>query len=253
MKNARMLASLMLLASGMLPLASCGGSAKAGGGLDGAQQAYLAGNFNEAHEQAVDVLRTAKSPQREQAAYLAGISAYRMGRLDEAELRLLSSAGSADTTVSGRSKATLGLIRNDQHRHGDAARYFADASRLLTGAEATQASLEADRASRAVGGTAWAGGTSGGSAGVTDAASGAAFAIQVGAFQSMENAAEAAAAAKSSAERHHLGDVRILPRPDGRGRTLYFVQFGRFSTRSAAESMRSRVGEPRYIIAPAIG
>jgi hypothetical protein len=252
MKNARMLASLMLLACGALPLSSCGESAKTDGGLDGAQQAYLAGDYNAAHEQAVDVLRSAKTPQREQAAYLAGISAYRTGRLDEAELRLLTSAGSADTTVSGRSKATLGLIRNDQHRHGDAARYFADASRLLTGAEATQASLEADRASRAVGGAGWAGGSSGES--VTEAAgSGAAFAIQVGAFQSMENAAEAAAAAKSSAERHHLGDVRILPRPDGRGRTLYFVQFGRFSTRSAAESMRSRVGEPRYIIAPAIG
>ena len=78
----------------------------------------------------------------------------------------------------------------------------------------------------------------------------ACFTIQVGAFHQRRHAEKAAADATALAASHGLSPVSIVPRGDGRGRTLFYVHFGRFATRGEAADTRARLGRQQYIVAP---
>ncbi len=255
------------LANSLILQTSCssdggGEDGLADGGLDAAIVEYNAGRYDGAHAKSLAVMRSASEEgnptTRDRAAYVAGLSAYRMRQYDEAEMRLLTSAQSTDHEVQGRSKALLGFIRLEQSRPASAAEYFRDAAPMLEGDEANEARYHASAAYEAAGNPTAArslpsspSSTSSGSMAAGGAGSGpGVFAIQVGAFENLANAQTAANEARTLASQHQLGDVRIIPRRDSRSRTLYVVQIGTFSSRTDAESARRRLGRMSYIVAP---
>ena len=214
---------------------------------------YESGRYETAGGGAEEVMQSASSPQREDAAYLAGLSAYRLGRIDEAERRLMNAAGSNRPETAGKARAMMGIIRLDQNRPGEAVDLFEAAARMLVGSDAMQATEHAQMARRRAGAPEspdvcrYAS-----AAGETLAVVGQ-FALQVGAFRDAEGADRAARTAQTIANRAGLGAVRVVPGADERGGTLYLVQFGQFASRAAAAAVRSEIGTLEYIVAPMAG
>ena len=82
----RRLAGRALSITVMLLAVGCGAPHHTG--LEQSLTDYRAGRFALAHERAADIARTSTGPIREQAAYVAGLSAYRLGDLEDAARRL---------------------------------------------------------------------------------------------------------------------------------------------------------------------
>jgi tetratricopeptide (TPR) repeat protein len=237
------------LASTLLLLGGCGG----GGGqrsssLAGAVADYEAQRYSEAFTAAKWQSSSTNPQTRAEAAYLAGLSAYKLGNNDDAERYLLAACTARDASVAARANAMLGVIRLDQNREREAIVLLEKAQPNLTGRDAAEAANQLARAHRMAGTTSSAPAPS--STFTHDRVSGELFALQVGAFRSRQHAESAAAMASRQADRHGLGPMRIVPSRDDRGQTLYLVQFGSFPTRSAAATTRSRLGKLDYIVAP---
>lgn len=251
-----LLGSIPLMLALVLCMAGCD-SAPRSAGFDAAVAHYETGRYRESFEAAVAVQRQAVGENRTRAAYVAGLSAYRLNQIDEAERRFLVAAESTSSETAGRARAMLGAIRLDQSRPLDAAEHYKAAARLLTGHEANEASYRAGRAYQAGGdwSSARAQFTIAGSRAVDPALrrdanaqlARSGFAIQVGAFSNRENADLAARDAQVTADRYGLSPARIVVRREARGE-LFLVQFGEFGTRESAESLRRQIGNLRWIV-----
>ncbi len=234
-------------------LAGCGGAGTPAT-LRTAADDYLAGRYESALKAANQLEARSRGVDRDQAAYVAGISAYRLDDPDRARPELTTAARSSNRELAARSVATLGLIDLDQGRPLDAARRLASAASAgaLGGDDAVQAAYCAARAYQAAGdetsATHWFRVAEGRVE--APAAGSAVFTIQVGAFRHRRHAERAAADATDLAQPLGLTPVSIVPRGDGLGRTLYYVHFGRFATRGEAADTRARLGRQQYIIAP---
>lgn len=217
--------------------------------LNQALSAYATHQYGTAHHYAVLAMRSGSERQRDQATYLAGLCAYLLEDLDEAELRLTAASRSSDRRAAGSAKAMLGQVRLDQNRAEDAARLFEEAAQQLTGADAVEAARFAALAHEYSGNQAavdrWAAGSTS-----RPSSSSAGFALQVGAFHDRQRASSAADAAATVAERNGLGPVNVISSSDSRGRPLYVVQFGSFASRTSAAQTRAQLGRLDYIVAP---
>ena len=200
---------------------------------------------------------------RDQAAYLAGLSAYQLGDMYGAQQQLTTAVESSDRTTAGKAKAVLGLVRVDQHRPGDAGVLLAEASEALTGEDSRQAAYQASRAYQEAGdetsARVWQRIADGGQTpgqqvlAMSSRANAGRFSLQAGAFRQRKHADDAARKVAQVVQQHGLGGIRIIESLDERGRILYLVQFGEFQTRSAASDARRLVGRLEVIVAPSIG
>ncbi|MEE9130969.1 MAG: SPOR domain-containing protein [Phycisphaerales bacterium] len=223
---------------------------------------YEAKRYRLAEHHAAAIARQTRGLMRDKAAYLAGLSAYQLGDLYEAQRQLATAVKSSDRTTAGRAKAVLGLVRVGQHRPHDAAVLLAEASGALTGENSRQAAYQAALAHQEAGdetsaGTwfriAAAGQTTGQRAlGINSGARAGRFSLQAGAFRRRQHADNAARRVADVAQQHGLGGIRVIESRDERGRSLYFVQFGRFESRSAASSARRLIGRLDVIVVPSI-
>lgn len=207
--------------------------------LSQAVGAYESQQYSLAQQRAVNAMRTARGTQREMAAYVAGLSAYQLRDYSEAELRFAMATRSADRETAGRAKAMLGLMRLERGRYDEARGLLRDAGDMLSAEDAEMARRQAEFASAK---TTWS--TSAPPAG------GGRFTLQVGVFGEQSNAYSAAEQVRGVASQTGHGPVRIIPTRDGRGRTLYQVQFGRFDTRRDADQARNHMGQLELIVAP---
>ena len=107
--------------------------------LDGAINSYESKNWKQSLEQASVVQNETSGAVRDQAAFLAGLSAYQMGNYPEAQTRFQISEQSMDAETAGESKVMLGDVMVHQKRYGDAANYYDAASNKLTGESSRRA------------------------------------------------------------------------------------------------------------------
>jgi tetratricopeptide (TPR) repeat protein len=242
-----------------LLLATVAGCASGPGTLEAAIAEYDAGRYDEANTGATKIMLRTSGSTHDEATYLAGVSAYRLGRLDEAERRLAAAAESDDARTAANARAGLGLVRLDQHRPAEAAALFEAAARDLDEEDAREAARRAATAHRLAG-------NPGAARTWTDIAAlpepfpddapyagtaAGVFAIQIGAFQERSRANRAVAQARGLVGRSGFGPARVIPRRDGdAGRSLYVVQFGRFQTRREAAAIRDQLGRLDFIVAP---
>jgi cell division septation protein DedD len=256
-----------------LPFAGCA-TAPPATSLDRAIADYDAGRFaaslasaEQAASRGGDIL------VRDEAAYLAGMSAYRLGRDVEARRWLSSSATSSDAWLAGQSLVTLGSV---ELRGGDAtaaARAFVRAAeRLPDPDESARARTAAGWAYRQLGDDANAkaqfalakvpvSGPVAGSetprislpraseptmaertpAPAAPAASGA-FTIQAGAFRDSGRARNRAEEIADRARKLGLGAPAVREKRTAAGVGMWVVQVGRFPDRAAAEKAKARLG-----------
>ncbi len=230
--------------------------------LNSALADYQAKRYRLAEQQAAAIARQTRGLMRDKAAYLAGLSAYQLGDLYEAQRQLATAVMSTDQTTAGKAKAVLGLVRIKQHRPHDAAVLLAEASGALTGENSRQAAYQAALAYQEAGDKTSAGTwlriadaqqpTGQRSLAISPRARAGRFSLQAGAFRRRQHADNAARSVADVAQQHRLGGVRVIESRDDRGRLLYFVQFGRFESRSAASSARRLIGRLDVIVAPSI-
>ena len=101
--------------------------------LDGAITSYEAKNWKQSLEQSIVVQNDSSGIVRDQAAFLAGLSAYQLGNYSEAQTRFQISEQSMDAQTAGDSKVMLGDLMVHQKRYGDAANYYDAAGDKLSG------------------------------------------------------------------------------------------------------------------------
>ncbi len=115
--------------------------------LDGAISNYESKNWKQSLEQASAVQNDSSGTMRDQAALLAGLSAYQLGNFADAQSRFQISEQSMDAETAGESKVMLGDLMVHQKRYGDAANYYDAAANKLTG-EASNRAKDLAAASR---------------------------------------------------------------------------------------------------------
>jgi tetratricopeptide (TPR) repeat protein len=249
----RLLASVLALAS-LAGLPGCE-STQSGSSLESSLTAYRAGRYEVAVREAESTMDAASGIARYEAAYLAGLAAYRDGDHVTAERHLRTALSNPDRRTAAAAFATLGLIKLDQGRNGEAGDLFAAAYPTLDEAEARRAAEHAVLAYRLDGNDCaaarWATVTGGSTPRPAVATSGG-FSIQIGAFRDRVNAHAAADAAETDARRIANTPARIVAQSDTDGQTRYLVQFGEFASRTAADAARRSLGRLDYIVAPTV-
>lgn len=196
--------------------------------------------------------------KQEEAAFIAGMSAYELKRFDEAETWLRPLTRSADPSIAGRSSATLGLIAASQGVYTTAALDLMAAGRKLEGDEAARAMLMAGDCYRLVGRLDAA--TSAYATGRGIARSNAlketlaarqentAYTVQFGAFSNYANATRALDRARLRATAQGLPAPAIVTTTDVTGQTLYLVQTGKFESKDQASAARVRLGSELVVV-----
>lgn len=243
--------------------------------LEKARLDFEAHRYESAHRLALDALKNSTGTERHDAAYLVGLSAYQLGHKRSAETHFIIASGSESRRTSGSAKAMLGIIREKDGQTLEAARYFKSASRNLSGSDARQAAQHAAMAYEAMGdldsAETWIAYAAGDgmpssddfSAGTesarnpkaqapSDRDSSTEFSIQAGAFRERNRAQRIADDLASFAREKSIGSVRIIPQSDVRGRELFVVQIGQFTTRQEATRARADLGRLEFIVTTTI-
>ncbi|HMN95961.1 MAG TPA: SPOR domain-containing protein [Phycisphaerales bacterium] len=252
-----LLPALLLIAA--LALGAC--SSRAGEDLLAAQRAYEAGQYGEALQKGAAAEASARASGNaetaESAAYIAGLAAFRLNRLSEAERHLRVAAASADRTIAGRSEAQLGAIAMKQNRPRDAAAAFQRAADLLPAEEAAKARYQAGIALRDAGDATQARtqmlrATVSPSPTVRADAQRAleetGWTLQGGCFRERANAERAAQQISTTTIARGLGPARVVPQREASGGTVYCIFIGSWATRQGAEEARNRVGRTDFFV-----
>ncbi|MCE9620098.1 MAG: SPOR domain-containing protein [Planctomycetes bacterium] len=107
--------------------------------LDPAIASYESKNWQQSLDQASEVQKDSSGTVRDQAAFLAGLSAYQLGNYDEAQSRFQVSEQSGDAQTAGESKVMLGDLMVHRSRYPEAANYYDAAAGKLSGESAQRA------------------------------------------------------------------------------------------------------------------
>lgn len=232
----------------------------AGQRLDAARAAYAGGDYAVAFREA-ELAANASTPAiREEAAYLAGMSAHRRHDLVNAERYLKIAAASDDARLSGQALAELGLIYAGLNWHQQAARHLLAAAAKLEGQDRANAYFHAAVAQQKMG--QWAQARthlilarnySTDEALRTQAIEQlkvTGYTLQLGAFASPSNAQKEAQRRAAALTSTPSTQPRITTVFDARHGQLYLVQVGQFTTFDSAVQARTRIGVPDAVVVP---
>ena len=219
-----------------------------------ATREFASHRYEEAYRLAREAAQKNSTTARFDAHYVAGLCAYEMGDLDEADYRLTEASKSPTPDTRAKATAMLGVVRLKQSRwnesvsllrsaaenldqqNAEKARLFASiASGSPTETTNQYASLDATASYRA-------------SSGVASAPRDHAFVLQVGAFLERPRAENAASEVRALTQDRGVGPVRVVTEKDDRGRRFYVVQLGDFATRQQAMRARTDLGQLKYIV-----
>ncbi len=221
-------------------------------GMGGVYSAYQAGDFPIAYQRASALASSRGSVGRE-AAYMAGMSAYRMGQLDRAEHYLRFAAQETlDRKLTGDAQAGLGLVAL---RRGD---FRAAEIALLTASENLQGEDRANASYFAAVAQQRQGKTNDARANLTlarsltsdadlrrqidDQLSVTGYTLQLGAFSSQANAQAMAQRVSGQINLARVGALRVVRALSADGQRLYLVQVGQYSNHASALEGRARLG-----------
>jgi SPOR domain len=227
--------------------------------LDRANEAYQKQQYAQSYELSSRLAQGA-GPGTYDAAYLAGMSAYRLKRATEAEQYLLKAAQSTDQALVGAASAQLGLIYAEQERYDAATRALLAAAVRLRGQDRANAYLNAGLAQQRLGQWAEAknslalarrsSGDAAFQARVDQNLRTTGWTVQVGAFSEQANAQRAAEQIAPRARLLNLGAPRLVPATEPNGRRLTLVHVGYFTTHASADIARRRLGQADALVAP---
>lgn len=231
-------------------------------GLASSRELYAAGQYPQALQRSRAIADLPTSPQRdrEHAAYIAGLSAYRLRDLDTAQQYLQVAVLSDNPSLSGDARATLGLVFSERGSYGLAADNLLAAAQRMTGQNKANAYFYAGVAQQKHGRWPQARTTlSLAKSSSSDAAFRqrvdeqlkiTGYTLQLGAFSVESNANTAAQRVAAKAAELRLGAPRVVPASDPSGRRLYLSQVGQFSSWPTALMARDNLGTTSAIVVP---
>jgi tetratricopeptide (TPR) repeat protein len=214
---------------------------------------YRAGRYAQAYEGAVKLTGTGSRRTADEAAYMAGMSAYRLNRDDEALKYLVRLADHSDDAIAGPAGATVGLIFAKRGNHDRALVYYSRAVKRLKGNDQAQAYYHMAVTEQKLGRYAQArprlilaashATDEDLKAAAEHRMQTAGFTLQFGAYSLQRNAEQRAREIGPLTRQANLGDPRIVAQ-ESSGRKLFHVQAGRFGTYDAALAARQRLNRP---------
>ncbi len=255
---AGIVASLLLGACAASPSASPTTAPRAAGDrMAPVYQAYAQGDYRQAHQLARSLAESGRGTTRDEAAYMAGLSAARLGQTRTAETYLRRAAQSRDTSLAADALGELGLLYAAAGRYTEAAMVFEQAAPRLSGEAGAQAYFHAASAQQKLGRHSQARANfmlarghsrdAAFRARVDDELATTGFTLQIGFFTSADNARRAAQAVMP-AMTSRLGPPRLVPATDAQGRPGYLVQLGQFSSYASAMATRQSLGSNALIV-----
>ncbi|MEX0653501.1 MAG: SPOR domain-containing protein [Phycisphaeraceae bacterium] len=224
---------------------------------------YEQRQYRQAYEAASAVAQRRGAGDRDAAAYVAGLSAMRLGRTGEAERHLRQAALSRDERLQADALANLGLLQYRLGRYDAAARDLSRAAEMLGGEDKAQAHYYAGVARQRLG--RWpqartslllarhATRDEGLRQRINDQLAVTGYTVQVGAFAERDNARRAAEAIAGRAGELRFGGPRLVSARAAEGESLTLVHVGTFSSFQAAHDARVRLRATRAIIVPLAG
>ncbi|MEM7683111.1 MAG: SPOR domain-containing protein [Planctomycetota bacterium] len=229
------------------------------GDLEQAYALYAGGENQLAYDEARRVLRDpVQSHRADEAAYVAGLSAQRLGKFDRAITYLDRASRARDRRTAFDAAVSLGSVYTDTQRYADAADAFHLASELSSGDEQARALFYAAVAEQKLG--RWA------SARTTlllvkakaqdvslrnqalEQLSVTGYTIQAGAYRDRTNASQAAERLAVRAAELNLDGPRLIDGRAPNGASVTLVQVGEFGTLEHAEQNARRLGEPAVVV-----
>ena len=220
---------------------------------------YDAGRYDQAFTAATEVYRSSSptSRTREEAAYIAGLSAFQLGRHREASSYLRPLTDHEDDTIAGNASATMGLIAEEANRQEEAVLHFTRAYDLLHGPDRAEAAHHAAEIYQALGRTSQArkyfllarAGTDdpGKREEIQSQIDTTGWTVQLGAFTNLNNALRRAREYDATAVANSVGPASVVEKRAPDGRMLYYVQVGSFFDHQLAERARLRIGGPSIV------
>ena len=237
----------------MLALTGCNASQGNSSAISLASARYESGRFDQARMAAKPLLSKSNA-EADQAAWIIGLCDYRQGRLNDARKQFRFVASGPDPELSAQARVMLAQIEladgkpsiclasldrawpqlPSVHKRR-AAEIAVAAARELDDSTAVNQWLDRMPAAPSR--------TTPELASLRDR-----FTLQVGAYKNKSSAEQLKA--NMDGRNSGLGDATIRTRTDRRGHTLYLVQIGSFSSRSAAKAARGRIpGQDSVVVA----
>jgi len=254
-----MAASITALGIGMM-LVGCESAKTA---LDQSREYYNAGQYQEAYDTSRGIADNPSrpTPEREQGGYMAGISAVKLRRLDDARPYLEIAAGSKDKSLAGDAEAQLGLLYALNEKWDLSSQHLLTAANMLEGQEKANAYFHAGIAEQRAG--RWPQARTdfslakslsvdeGFRAKVDEQLRMTGYALQIGAFTQEDNARKAADRVAAMPGTAKYGKPRVVPAKDPEtGGMLFLVQLGQFGSFPTAEAAREDLDMKSVLIAP---
>lgn len=248
---------VVLLIAALAGLGGCATQSTGGPTIKSITADYDAGHFQEAYNAAVTLSRRGDLDMRDQASYLAGLSAYRMQKYLSVDRYLAPLIHAPNPAVAGRAAGTLGLADMERGDFREAATHFKNAADRLKGQEKAEATYRAGLAYREAGLTSQARiqfviaqGESKDAAflaKINHELKSNGFTLQLGVFASRANAETMAREFQSTSAATQLGRATIVSGRGDRGELLYYVRVGMFNSYTSALRARDLVDQPAII------
>jgi len=222
---------------------------------------YEARQYRQARAAALVVVDGSFGRQRDEARYIAGLSAYRLGKSNEALRDLTPLIRHADDELAGNAAATAALIHIDAGQDDQALRVLRIAVDKLRGNDRGRVYHYIGQIHQRAG--RWAEARTAMSLALSysndanlrqvirEQMNVAAFTLQFGAFQNASIADQRLRAVTPAVTAKRIGAAVINPSITPQGQRLYLVQAGRFVTHQQAQQARTRLGISDVIIVPA--
>ncbi len=222
---------------------------------------YESRRYEQSYAGAELLARRSSGGARDEARYIAGVSAYRLGKADDAISYLRPVTRAGDAAMAGQAAATIGLIYADRRRDAEAMEHLRQAARQLEGEDRAQVHYHMGLIEQRAGH--WAQARTHLSTALSDARAPAlrraarqrmstdSFAIQFGAYSRPKLANGRAGRIRPAVHRARIGTVRVVASVTELGEQLYLVQAGHFATHAAAVQALRRVGDGEAMIVPA--
>ncbi|MDG2422483.1 MAG: SPOR domain-containing protein [Phycisphaerales bacterium] len=212
---------------------------------------YEAGDFNRARDLA-EPLRSHEQPQSEEAAWIIGLCDYRQGKLQQAETQFRFITTGTDKALAAQARVMLAQIDLSKGHPSLALASLSRAWSHLPSEHRRRAAELAVTAAKVMNDAKaedqWlARMPSAPSRSTTEIkALRDRYTLQAGAYRNRSGAESL----KSSLNGKDcsLGDASIRTRTDRRGRTLYLVQIGSFTTRAAADAARGELRGTELVV-----
>jgi tetratricopeptide (TPR) repeat protein len=219
---------------------------------------YQSGDYQAAFEQGKPIAWDRFRDDRYEAAYIAGLSAQKLGNLHEADKLLNKALASDDPSLAADAADALGLVYSQQGRYAEAQRTLLWAAERLEGERQAKAYYYAGIAQQKLGQWSQARTTLVLARGlsrdeafrqqVSQQINVTGWTLQLGAFVQRELARKEAETVAQKSQDMRLGLPRLVDGETATGEPVTFVHVGQFTSYQSATRYRDALGKPGVII-----